>query len=335
MQTSNYPSSFTNVTELNPENFGLLASRSFPTSPPPEHVLFINAVVAKAKQVNIVRYQNSATIRKNTAALLAQEKIKNDLIHLANLQQNYDIIMGRVEHFTTLLQIEYTFTGTFDQIKEQLKNNTYMHGIRKKILRRHQRDSKKAFNALNKFKHKTNVSALSIEWKTYNKLYNENEKIEKKESTIVANKRICSKKLMRLPHEILRYIQEYFTYDTKITLMETIYKPLRLLNNLSSYALLCFLKYICIQPAFFAMLTDSEKENHLWTGYDNLNYKPVFENIPGAINRKRQIISTIQLYKIVYPKEAYHLMRNLCFNIDPKKKYEGRYINARLTIIPV
>ena len=65
------------------------------------------------------------------------------------------------------------------------------------------------------------------------------------------------------------------------------------------------------------------------------NISELFENIPGAINRKRQIISTIQLYKIVYPKEAYHLMRNLCFNIDHKKKYEGRYINARLTIIPV
>jgi IS1 family transposase len=321
--------------ELNPENFGLQASLRFPTSPPPEHVLFINAVVAKAKRVNIVRYQNSATIRKNTAAILAQEKIKNDVIHLANLQQNYDIIMGRVEHFTTLLQIEYTFTGTFDQITEQLKNKKNMHFIRKKILRRHQRERKKAFNALNKFKHKMNVSALSIEWKTYKKLYNENEKIEKKESAISANKRICSKKLMRLPHEILRYIQEYFTYDTKIALMQTIYKPLRLLNNLRSYALLCFLKYICIQPAFFAMLTDSEKENHLWTGYDNPNYNPVFENIPGAINIKRQIISTIQLYKIVYPKEAYHLMRNLCFNIDSKKKYNGRYINARLTIIPV
>ena len=313
MQTSNYPL----------------------PSPSPEHVLFVYAIAAKAKQMNMMRYQNSATIRKNTAAILAQEKIKNDAIQLANLQTNYDKIMVEVEHFTTLLQIECTFTGTFDQIKEQLKNNTYMHCIRKKILRRHQRDGKKAFNALNKFKHKMNLSALSIEWKKHNKLYNENEKIEKKESAIVANKRICSKKLMRLPHEILRYIQEYFTYDTKITLMETIYKPLRLLNNLSSYALLCFLKYICIQPAFFAMLTDSEKENYLWTGYDNLNYKPVFENIPGAINRKRQIISTIQLYKIVYPKEAYHLMRNLCFNIDHKKKYEGRYINARLTIIPV
>ena len=313
MQTSNYPL----------------------PSPSPEHGLFVYAIAAKAKQMNMVRYQHSAMIRKNNAVILAQEKIKHDARHLANLQTNYDIIMVRVEHFTTLLQIEYTFTGTFDQIKEQLKNNTYMHCIRKNILRRHQRDGKRALNALNKFKHKMNVNALAIQWKIHNKLYIENEKIEKKSSAIAADKRICSKTLMRLPHEILRYIQEYFTYDTKITLMETLYKPLRLLNNLTSYALLCFLKYMCIQPAFFAMLTDSEKEKHLWTGYDNLNYKPVFENIPGAINRKRQIISTIQLYKIVYPKEAYHLMRNLCFNIDHKKKYEGRYINARLTIIPV
>jgi len=324
MQTFNYT-----------ENFGLQASLRFPTSPPPEHMLFINAVVAKAKQVNIVRYQNSATIRKNTAAILAQEKIKTDAIHLANLQTNYDKIMIRVAQFITLLQIEYTFTGTLDQIKEQFKAKNDIHCIRKKILRRHQRDSKRAFNALNKFKHKMNVNALAIEWKIHNKLYIENEKIEKKSSAITADKRICSKKLTRLPHEILRYIQEYFTYDTKITLMETLYKPLRLLNNLTSYALLCFLKYMCIQPAFFAMLTDSEKEKHLWTGYDNPNYKPVFENISGSIIIKRQIISTIQLYKIVYPKEAYHLMRNLCFNIDSKKKYNGRYINARLTIIPV
>ena len=304
-------------------------------SPPPEHVLFINAVVAKAKQVNIVRFQHSAIIRKNNAAILAQEKLKNDLILLANLQTNFDKIMSRVAQFTTLLQIEYTFTGTFDHIKELLNNHIDILCIRKKILRRHQRDGKRALNALNKFKHKMNVNALAIEWKIHNKLYIENEKIEKKSSAITADKRICSKKLMRLPHEILRYIQEYFTYDTKITLMETLYKPLRLLNNLTSYALLCFLKYMCIQPAFFAMLTDSEKENHLWTGYDNPLYKPVFENISGAIIIKRQIISTIQLYKIVYPKEAYHLMRNLCFKIDPKKKYIGRYINARLTTIPV
>ena len=148
-------------------------------SPSPEHVLFVYAIAAKAKQMNMVRYQNSATIRKNTAAILAQEKIKNDAIQLANLQTNYDKIMVEVEHFTTLLQIECTFTGTFDQIKEQLKNNTYMHCIRKKILRRHQRDGKKAFNALNKFKHKMNLSALSIEWKKHNKLYNENEIIFK------------------------------------------------------------------------------------------------------------------------------------------------------------
>ena len=313
MQTSNYPL----------------------PSPSPEHGLFVCAIAAKAKQMNMVRYQHSAMIRKNNAVILAQEKIKHDARHLANLQTNYDIIMVRVENFTTLLQIEYTFTGTFDQIKEQLKNNTYMHCIRKNILRRHQRDGKRALNALNKFKHKMNVNALAIQWKIHNKLYVENEKIEKKSSAITADKRICSKTLMRLPHEILRYIQEYFTYDTKITLMETLYKPLRLLNNLTSYALLCFLKYMCIQPAFFAMLTDSEKENHLWTGYDNPLYKPVFENISGAIIIKRQIISTIQLYKIVYPKEAYHLMRNLCFKIDPKKKYIGRYINARLTTIPV
>ena len=313
MQTSNYPA----------------------PSPSPEHVLFINAVVAKAKKVIIARYQHSAMIRKNNQALLAQEKLKNDTIHLENLQKNYDKAVIRVNHFTTLLQIEFTLTGTFDQIKEQFKNNLYMHKIRKRILRRHQRDCKKAYNALTKFKHKMNVNALAIQWKKHNKLYIENEKIERKASAIAADKRICSKKLMRLPHEILRYIQEYFTYDTKIALMETTYNPIKLLNNLRSYALLSFIKYMCIQPAFFAMLTDNEKENHLWTGYNNPNYKPVFESISGSINRKRQIISTIQLYKIVYPKEAYNLIKNLCFTIDPKKKYNGCYINARLTTIPV
>ena len=98
-------------------------------SPPPEHVSFVYAIAAKAKQVNIVRYQHSAIIRKNNAVILAQEKLKNDLILLANLQTNYDIIMSRVAQFITLLQIEYTFTGTFDQIKELLNNHKHIHII--------------------------------------------------------------------------------------------------------------------------------------------------------------------------------------------------------------
>ena len=53
-------------------------------SPSPEHVLFVYAIAAKAKQMNMVRYQNSATIRKNTAAILAQEKIKNDAIWVSD-----------------------------------------------------------------------------------------------------------------------------------------------------------------------------------------------------------------------------------------------------------
>jgi len=118
-----------------------------------------------------------------------------------------------------------------------------------------------------------------------------------------ADKRISSARLLKLPEDILFVIKSFFTYETRIELLETKYPLMPRLNKLSprdtSELICCMYK----RPNYLAELSAKEAEV--------LIRFPYLLVPTSHLKRKEYILSMLQKYKIHCPKEAIHLIKTV------------------------
>jgi len=121
--------------------------------------------------------------------------------------------------------------------------------------------------------------------------------------SVDADKRISSARLLKLPEDILFVIKSFFTYETRIELLETKYPLMLRLNKLSASdtrkLILCMHK----RPNYLAEMSAEEAE---W-----LIVSPNFLVPTTHLKRKEYILSMLQKYKIHCPKEAIHLIKTV------------------------
>ena len=118
-----------------------------------------------------------------------------------------------------------------------------------------------------------------------------------------ADKRISSALLLVLPEDILFVIKSFFTYETRIELLETKYPLMPRLNKLSprntSELICCMHK----RPNYLAKATAETAERLIRWPY---------ACVPTShLKRKEYILSMLQKYKIHCPKEAIHLIKTV------------------------
>lgn len=118
-----------------------------------------------------------------------------------------------------------------------------------------------------------------------------------------ADKRISSARLLMLPEDILFVIKSFFTYETRIELLETKYPLMARLNKLScdytSKLICCMHK----RPNYLAELSAKEAELLIRRPYA---YVPT-----NHLKRKEYIVNMLQKYKMYCPEEAIHLIRTV------------------------
>ena len=274
---------------------------------------------------------------ESTKAEKIAEKESTLLQKRRQLQEEYKNASTIVERMTRLLRASYTITGTIAQITEQVTQEKQLMSMRAKILSKQRLIQNKTFTELNNVNMRI-IRARELEnWKVNNRAYLENEKKERKENALIAKTLFYSKWLNhhRMPEDMLWYeIRPSFMYETKIALIEEKYNPIKLLNRLNVTALRTFLSQAIRKPEYFALLSDTEKEQQIWKGTHN-NYKPHFAELKDAASIKRELIQLIRTYKSVNPKAAYEMIRTFCILIDPNKKYKGYFNYPMLTAIPV
>lgn len=118
-----------------------------------------------------------------------------------------------------------------------------------------------------------------------------------------ADKRISSARLLMLPEDILFVIKSFFTYETRIELLEKKYPLMPRLNKLSprntSELICCMHK----RPNYLAKATAKTAELLiLWP----------YACVPTShLKRKEYILSMLQKYKINCPVEAIHLIKTV------------------------
>ena len=118
-----------------------------------------------------------------------------------------------------------------------------------------------------------------------------------------ADKRISSAQLLNLPEDILFVIKSFFTYETRIELLETKYPLMPRLNKLSprntSELICCMHK----RPNYLAKATAETAERLIRWPY---------ACVPTShLKRKEYILSMLQKYKIHCPAEAIHLIKTV------------------------
>ena len=121
-----------------------------------------------------------------------------------------------------------------------------------------------------------------------------------------ADKRISSARLLKLPEDILIVIKSFFTYETRIELLETKYQMMPRLNKLSSSntrELICGMHK---RPNYLADLSAREAEILILRPY---------RGVPtNHVKRKEYILSMLQKYKIHCPAEAIHLIKTVALS---------------------
>ena len=121
-----------------------------------------------------------------------------------------------------------------------------------------------------------------------------------------ADKRISSARLLKLPEDILIVIKSFFTYETRIELLETKYQMMLRLNKLSSSntrELICGMHK---RPNYLADLSAREAEILILRPY---------RGVPtNHVKRKEYILSMLQKYKIHCPAEAIHLIKTVALS---------------------
>jgi hypothetical protein len=118
-----------------------------------------------------------------------------------------------------------------------------------------------------------------------------------------ADKRISSARLLMLPEDILFVIKSFFTYETRIELLETAYPLMLRLNKLSCWntrELICCMHK---RPNYLAKASAKTAEMLI-----RFPYACVPTN---HVKRKEYILHMIQKYKIHCPVEAIHLLRTV------------------------
>ena len=115
-----------------------------------------------------------------------------------------------------------------------------------------------------------------------------------------ADNRISSERLLMLPEDVLFVIKSFFTYETRIELLETKYPLMPRINKLSprdTRELICCMHK---RPNFLAKTSAKTAESLIRWPY---------ACVPTShLKRKEYILFMLQKYKIHCPKEAIHLI---------------------------
>ena len=227
------------------------------------------------------KYANNSKIGINNDKMLSIIHEYNlKCTNILNLQNN-----GNKQMF---------LSGTFIQLKETIKDL-------QKIITNNNNKLKKELIEKDKLKHKFYYLKLSneiiiMDIENTRMLINEKQLLKEYGNI---NKKLNINKISNLPLEIINIIKSYLSYETKIILIESKYKPINLIKKLSKKVLLILLMNI-----FKYIQVKNNNMNHNININNRINY--LNYNKPDIITK---IINIIYILKITNPEMVYNFLK--------------------------
>lgn len=164
----------------------------------------------KFNEVSSKSLEKTQKIRKN----------KNSMETLADV----------VKHMNTA---SFTFTGSVGQIDEQIKSHRKKmadYQLERNVLEREMySEIRERSEIKKKFDFETLNAVMEVEIFEHDIKHKKNKKIEDKDK----DWKNFLKKVQKLPDELLRTIQSYFTYETKAAILYEKYEPIKLFQSLN------------------------------------------------------------------------------------------------------
>jgi len=172
------------------------------------------------------------------------------------IRKNKNSIEALDDIFKYMNTASFTFTGSISQVKEQLKNHrTKMADYlsEKHALEREMKTEIINRNEIKKkFDFETLTAVMEVEIFEHDIKHKKNKKIEDKDK----DWKNFLKEVQKLPDELLRTIQSYFTYETKAAILYEKYEPIKLFHSLNKrllnkYIYVIYNKYCKSMPNKF------------------------------------------------------------------------------------
>lgn len=172
------------------------------------------------------------------------------------IRKNKNSIEALDDIFKYMNTASFTFTGSISQVKEQLKNHrTKMADYlsEKHVLEREMKAEIINRNEIKKkFDFETLTAVMEVEIFEHDIKDKKKKKIEDKDK----DWKNFLKEVQKLPDELLRTIQSYFTYETKAAILYEKYEPIKLFHSLNKrllnkYIYVIYNKYCKSMPNKF------------------------------------------------------------------------------------
>lgn len=200
-----------------------------------------------------------------------------------------------------------SFTGTHLSIKKQLSDyQTKIGNHRTKIQeleREYVRDIKQLNDVKEHFRCETMIPVMNI--KIYENTMEENKrkKIEAKDENW---KKFLKRVAEKLPDELLRTIQSYFTYETKAAILEHKYNPIKLIHSLNKKLMNRYIYQI--YHKYHKIIRNKVLKNEMIDMWKRLYNTPVIQEIwwkRPALNKLKSFIQYLFILFRKYGREKY------------------------------
>jgi len=193
-----------------------------------------------------------------------------------------------------------SFTGTVLDIKKQVSDyqtkignhSTKIH----ELMKEKSRDTRHLNDVKEKFDSETLIPVMNIEIYENTMEENKRKKIEAKDE----NWKKFLKRVAQLPDDLLKTIQSYFTYETKVAILEHKYNPIKLFHSLNKKLLNRYIYQI--YHKIYKMIRNRilyKKMTVMWKGLYNTT---VIQEIWWKIPPLKKLKSFIQYLFILFRK---------------------------------
>jgi hypothetical protein len=218
------------------------------------------------------------------------ENILNCKAFYTSSNQECNRLTIKIKKLEYKLDEKITVTGTIEDIEKDLQyfknRNKYvlkeLNNVKKLLCK----EKKIYWTNRKRYERLIQLNKMEEEIEKYNNSYRKNnnnslvngKKKDKDFNTLFTNSDTCIlTKIEKLPNELIRYIQSYFSYEIKYRLLETKYKPFNILNKAPSLFISNIITILFEMECYKTVISEKNLDKQ---------YK-LFYNYPNTIKRNK------------------------------------------------
>jgi hypothetical protein len=225
---------------------------------------------------------------------------------------------------------QVTITGTILEIEKEFKNikKDKLNLIKQRnnlikdifVNEQNERASLNVINRLNQ------LTEMEDDVKYYHNVINIKPLIEKNEKNNKNKKNNINdpllKAIYKLPNELIKYIQEFFTYETKCELLESKYQPYKIINKFPGLKIRNIIKLV-FEKQIMKINNDVDWKKQMIHSYKIFYDTKIINNVykikRNLPDEKTFLIYTLITFRYTCPEILYELFKIIIITSNKKK----------------